>query len=751
MQKRFYLAFLLFFLYLNIGWAEEALPFHLKAATQKLLTLQKNLATPHRPESAYHETIETLENLIHQATECTEETQKELENIDILMNQSKKLSEKTTSADLIYLTQQQKKWENIQAECRLFTIRATEALNDDKRALINIKEKATLSRSMPIWTLYKSWSSTTTPILWPKWSSVSFAQDTLDLIYFLIGIPLSLLLSWILIKKLSSNRFSSAFLSSKHTKTAYITLLTLSFYFALLLSPLLVNFILENAFDESIVPLGLLSGYFGSTCLLVLLFNLSSLRSFLAWYNLDYRFARACLFFVLTAFTVALLGKWSIELDLYTPLIEDALKTLYLDLLLLVCFAYTFYYTKTHQQTRWLVAHRRSFQLIAIVFFSIPLLLGILGYLTLALQLVYASFVLATILFFMTALIRGCEKLYRHLYQNPSAHQSILTYFGYRSGQTFTEFLMLKIAIQLIALLTGLFLTFKATGFSTTTIELAYDQVTNGIHIGNMTLYPTRILLGVVVFCLLYLVFRAISTKISGRQQFEEEEETQVAVASLLTYIGFSIAFLVGSLIAGFDFTGLAIIAGALSVGIGLGLQSIVNNFVSGLIILIEKPIKPGDRISIGGVEGVVKKIRVRSTQIMTSAREDIIIPNSDLITQRVVNFMLSDKYCRLTFDIHVAYGTDTYFVRDTLLEIANQHHEVIKTERHKPTALLADFGENALVFQLTCLIKDVTKKSVVRSDIHFEIERIFRERHIEMPFVQREIYLRTDEKKPSA
>lgn len=100
---------------------------------------------------------------------------------------------------------------------------------------------------------------------------------------------------------------------------------------------------------------------------------------------------------------------------------------------------------------------------------------------------------------------------------------------------------------------------------------------------------------------------RAISTSISRHQQFENEEETQVAIASILTYVGFSIAVISGLLVAGFNFTGLAIIAGALSVGIGLGLQSIVNNFVSGIILLIEKPIRPGDRINIDGVEGFVK------------------------------------------------------------------------------------------------------------------------------------------------
>ena len=219
---------------------------------------------------------------------------------------------------------------------------------------------------------------------------------------------------------------------------------------------------------------------------------------------------------------------------------------------------------------------------------------------------------------------------------------------------------------------------------------------------------------------------------------FEEEEETQVAVASILTYIGFSIALISGLLVAGFDFTGLAIIAGALSVGIGLGLQSIVNNFVSGLILLIEKPIRPGDRINVDGVEGFVKKIRVRSTQIMTSAREDIIVPNSDLITRRVTNYMFSDKFYHISCEIAVAYGSDTQLVREVLLNIANHHDEVVKNGRNKPVVLFRSFADDALIFQLGCLIKDVNKKSVVRSDLNFAIEAAFREHHIDMPFQQR-------------
>jgi small-conductance mechanosensitive channel len=321
----------------------------------------------------------------------------------------------------------------------------------------------------------------------------------------------------------------------------------------------------------------------------------------------------------------------------------------------------------------------------------------------------------------------------------------MIKYFGYKEDQVFTEFLILKIVIRILAIATCIYLIGENWEFATDSFEVVYDQLIHGVHFADMTVYPTRIITGIVVFCSLYLVCRAVSTSISRHQQFEDEEETQVAIASILSYIGFTIALISGFLIAGFNFTGLAIIAGALSVGIGLGLQSIVNNFVSGLILLIEKPIRPGDRINVEGIEGFVKKIRVRSTQIMTPSREDIIIPNSDLITRPVKNYMYSDRYCHINCDVNVSYGTDTLLVRDVLLDIMNNHEEVLKTGRSKPSVLLRSIGNGALEFQFGCLIKDVNKKSIVQSELNFAIEQAFRDHHIELSSSQRDVNIKLE------
>jgi len=192
------------------------------------------------------------------------------------------------------------------------------------------------------------------------------------------------------------------------------------------------------------------------------------------------------------------------------------------------------------------------------------------------------------------------------------------------------------------------------------------------------------------------------------------------------------------------NLSNLAIIAGALSVGIGFGLQNIVNNFVSGLILLLERPVKVGDWVVVGQHEGFVTRISVRATEIETFRRASVIIPNSELLSGAVINWTHRDKYGRVDIKVGVAYGSDTGKVRDIMLACAREHGQVLSW----PAAhvLFTEFGDSALQFELRVFIGDVEQRSFVASDLHFAIDDAFRKAGIEMPFPQREVSLRNVE-----
>jgi len=196
----------------------------------------------------------------------------------------------------------------------------------------------------------------------------------------------------------------------------------------------------------------------------------------------------------------------------------------------------------------------------------------------------------------------------------------------------------------------------------------------------------------------------------------------------------------------------LALVAGALSVGIGFGLQNIVNNFISGLILLFERPIKTGDWIVVDDVEGYVKRISIRSTHIQTFDRADVIVPNSALISGKVVNWMLKDVKGRIRVPIGVAYGSDVQAVKKVLHEIAGEHPEVIKSEilAPAPVVLFIGFGDSSLDFELRCHIRDIDKKVQTTSDLNFAIDAAFRAQKIEIPFPQRDIHIIGTEGNPA-
>lgn len=274
-----------------------------------------------------------------------------------------------------------------------------------------------------------------------------------------------------------------------------------------------------------------------------------------------------------------------------------------------------------------------------------------------------------------------------------------------------------------------------------------FSFVLNGFHIGDMQVVPARIILGVLVFIVGWSV--ALWIKKFLEQKWEPDQSfaasTREALLTVTGYVCYVMAALVGLSVAGVSFSGLTVIAGALSVGIGFGLQNIVNNFVSGLILLFERPIKRGDWVVVGSTEGHVKKISVRSTIIQTFDRADVIVPNSELISSPVTNMMFNDDRGRLRVSLGVAYGSDTELVRRLLLEIANGHGEVIVDGTSpKPEVFFQAFGDSSLNFDLLCHLKNIDNKYRVLSEINFKIDAAFRLHGIDIPFPQRDIHIKS-------
>ena len=302
-------------------------------------------------------------------------------------------------------------------------------------------------------------------------------------------------------------------------------------------------------------------------------------------------------------------------------------------------------------------------------------------------------------------------------------------------------------AIAVIALwVSGILAAMRVWGVSEATFEQLKEYFIKGFTIGSLHLLPARILLALLTFALLVALTGWLRGHLERRwiKQMRMDRGSREALVTVSGYIGVAVAVLVALGVAGITFSNVAIIAGALSVGIGFGLQNIVNNFVSGLILLFERPIKTGDWIVVGNTEGYVKRIRIRSTQIQTFDRADVIVPNSELISGQVTNWMLYDLRGRVRVPVGVAYGTDTAKVKQALLEVANQHPLVISNDpQREPNVLFMAFGDSSLDFELRCHIQNIDQRRQVISDLNFAIDAAFRENNIEIPFPQRDIHIR--------
>ena len=264
-----------------------------------------------------------------------------------------------------------------------------------------------------------------------------------------------------------------------------------------------------------------------------------------------------------------------------------------------------------------------------------------------------------------------------------------------------------------------------------------YQGLAHPISIGSMQFSFLGVILAILVLIFTSVlvrmwkwVFQAKFLSRSGMGFGLQESITTITV-----YLIWAFGVLVALHVFGLNTASLAVAFGALGIGIGFGLQNIVNNFISGIILLFERPIQVGDDVEVNGIWAQVKKINVRSTVVQTYDNAALIIPNADLISNQVTNWSFKDKRIRRKINVGVAYGSDISLVRDTLLQIAEEAPHVLRYP--KPDVLFTDFGDSALNFTVR-LWTDVDHMLIVDTDIRFRIDKKFRENNIEISFPQR-------------
>ena len=253
------------------------------------------------------------------------------------------------------------------------------------------------------------------------------------------------------------------------------------------------------------------------------------------------------------------------------------------------------------------------------------------------------------------------------------------------------------------------------------------------------------ILMLIVLFALVVMAERLLQRLIIRRflSKTRLQSSLQYGLSRIFGYLLMAIGFYIAFQIAGFDLSSLAIVAASLGVGVGFGLQNIINNFVSGIIILAERPISIGDRIDVAGVAGRVTKIQLRSTTVVTNDNITMIVPNADFISNTVTNWSHGDPKVRIRVPVGVAYGTDLKLLQDLLLEAAVEHPKALSDPL--PLVMFNEFGDSSLNFELAVWTEEMTATPIhFTSQMNFIIEKKLRDNDIEIPFPQRDLHVRS-------
>ncbi|MDA1354109.1 MAG: mechanosensitive ion channel [bacterium] len=278
-------------------------------------------------------------------------------------------------------------------------------------------------------------------------------------------------------------------------------------------------------------------------------------------------------------------------------------------------------------------------------------------------------------------------------------------------------------------------------------MSLLHDQINRfSIQIGSVNLTPVTLIKGLILLGILgwgsSLIVHSMNAQIKRNRKIRAN--TKALLSKVVEVIIYFVAFVLGLRVMGIDLTAFAVLGGALGVGIGFGLQKITSNFISGIILLVERSIEVNDLIEMdGGIYGFVRQINARFILIETFDGKEVMVPNEDFVTQRVTNWTYSNSTGRVEVPIGVSYGSDIRLVQQLIIDAARAHEKCISDP--EPVCHLREFGDSSVNFLLYFFVADVSAgRFQIQSEVMFSIWDKFKEHNIEIPFPQRDLHIKS-------
>lgn len=723
----------------GISHAEEPDTLDLKVAGKSLKQAERVLKQPRTAFTQLRNLSIDIKALRRAAVHCGEKQEKDLEDISKLKQSLgiSKVGGGRTGSDISYINKREKRIKDRLAGCRLFQLRADALLTELDIKVADLAKIRLWSKDMALWDFPSALFQTNSSLFVANNFISLQSLEVLTLasvIYILIAsIGLAYGIFWL----------NKSYIRSVKFPLWLVGLCSFSFCLYLKLmqdmpEPTMVNLV------------GAIVSFSVGYAAIRWVFSLKTSKEFMSWLSFEPKYsAKFCVIILSSWFAHNLLSQlvmWQELPKVFFHLFEFIILMIIYGLFYFVMKDLLQHLSKNKLMKKYVPLARG----IILLLIAGGLISEMVGYMRLS-RFMAINTVVSSVYMLIFGVLYWIVYRLNVLFYDPKhpGSQKIRSLLGVNKKKRIVEFAIFTNLIKFLLIIDIAYFIVLQWDLSYSTNEKLYSLMIDGFNLFGIHIVPANVINGILAYCVLSLLGRVLAQKFLNESKRTRAEVAEYrGISQLIIYLGAVTGILTGLLISGISLTGLAIVAGALSVGIGLGLKSIINNFIAGIIVLIEKPIKVGDFITVGDTTGEVKRISVRSTQVTTRRRVDVIIPNEDLITNLVSNYMLERPLYRVDCPIGVAYGSDVELVREVLLKIAEKNKDVISDDpQKKPKAILTGFGDSSIDFQLRVVIDDVPNRNNIRSDLYFAIEKAFREHNINIPFPNRTIHFAEDGK----